>query len=574
MDGAFEAHELVSRGRRRRSARREAAIRRRRFVALAVAVVLVAIGALLVVDAVRAAATPLGAGAALASIGGASFGNIRVDPSVTSNQATVDDSYRSQDLRFAGGVATVSSYLVGTALVSETDVSLSDVSLLGGVVKAASVELVVTADAGRSSADADSSHSYVSGLKVNGQPVTGGAGPVTLPGVGTLTILDATVDASRPSPSAVVTGLKLTLDEQVGDLAPGTVVVAGQASVSSDASTAARLIKMAGTSSAPTPLPAPLPTPTATARTGKSSGGSGNTSSGGTDKSSGGSGNSSSGGGAGSSGSSTGNVANSTMPAPAAPTKAILDRFPGAVFPVRGPVNYTDTFGAYRADMPNHRHEGNDIFARMGTPIVAVLAGTIEYSTYGIGGNNARLTDARGDYFYYAHMVRFAADLKSGDHVAKGQVIGYVGETGDAAGTSPHCHFEIHPGGGPAIDPFPYLEAWRAAALGTPAADTPVAIIAQAEVGIPFDLLLARRGVIAGIDLGAAGAAAVAGHAIGHSDDPRRPGALGLTVCLSALFGVAVIRRLRTPALPELLAANETVVRQRVTVRERTLTNS
>ena len=86
-------------------------------------------------------------------------------------------------------------------------------------------------------------------------------------------------------------------------------------------------------------------------------------------------------------------------------------------------------------------------------------------------------------------------------------------------------------------------------------------------MGIPLDLLLARRGVIAGIDLGAAGAAAVAGHAIGHSDDPRRPGALGLTVCLSALFGVAVIRRLRTPALPELLAANETVVRQRVCCR-------
>ena len=577
MDGVYEAHELVSRarGRRRRSARREAAIRRRRFVALAVTVVLVAIGALLIVDAVRAdgAASP-GAGAALASIGGASVGSIQVDPSVTSNQATVDDSYRSQDLRFESGVATVSSSLIGTALVSETDVSLSDVSLLGGVVKAGSVQLVVTADAGRTSADADSSHSYVEGLEVNGRPVAADAGPVTLPGVGTLTILDAAVDQTHPSPSAVVTGLKLTLDQQVGDLASGTVIVAGQAAVSSDASTAAQLIELAATSSAPTPLPAPLPTPTATARTGKLSGGSGNSKHRSGKTSAGQGGKSSSGAGGTSSGGSNGSVTNSTMPAPAAPSKAILDRFPGAVFPVRGPVNYTDTFGAYRADMPDHRHEGNDIFAKMGTPIVAVLAGTIEYSTYGIGGNNARLTDARGDYFYYAHMVRFAAGLKSGDHVAKGQVIGYVGETGDAAGTSPHCHFEIHPGGGPAIDPFPYLEAWRAAALGTPAANTPVAIIAQAEVGIPLDLLLARRGVIEGVDLGAAGAAAVAGHTIGQSDDLPRSGALGLTVCMSALFGVAVIRRLRTPALPELLAANETIVRQRVHVRDRTLTNS
>ena len=130
-------------------------------------------------------------------------------------------------------------------------------------------------------------------------------------------------------------------------------------------------------------------------------------------------------------------------------------------------MNYTDTFGAYRADMKGHRHEGNDIFAKMGTPIVAVLAGTIRYSTYGIGGNNAHLTDAHGDYFYYAHMVRFAAGLKSGDHVQAGEVIGYVGETGDAAGTSPHCHFEIHPNGGAAIDPYPYLQAWRATALAS-----------------------------------------------------------------------------------------------------------
>ena len=262
------------------------------------------------------------------------------------------------------------------------------------------------------------------------------------------------------------------------------------------------------------------------------------------------------------------------MPPPATPTKTILARFPGAVFPVRGPVNYVDTFGAYRADMPKHRHEGNDIFAKTGTPIVAVLAGTIRYSTYGIGGNNAHLTDARGDYFYYAHMVRFAAGLKSGDHVARGEVIGYVGETGDAAGTSPHCHFEIHPGGGPAIDPFPYLEAWRAAAAGVPAVDTPVAVIAQAEVGIPLATLLARRGVIEGVDLGAAGAVAEAGRVIDARTDLSQPGVLGLVLCTSSLFGVAAIWRLRAPALPELLAGNETVVRRTVFIAERKLTNS
>ncbi len=78
-------------------------------------------------------------------------------------------------LRFADGIATVSSSMTGAALVSEADVSLSDVSLLGGVVKADSVELVATAGAGPSSADADAGESYVNGLEVSGQPVSGEA---------------------------------------------------------------------------------------------------------------------------------------------------------------------------------------------------------------------------------------------------------------------------------------------------------------------------------------------------------------------------------------------------------------
>ncbi len=543
-------------------------VRRRRLVALAVVAVTVAIVALLAAAAARAgAASSPGAGAVFAWSAGDSVGGIRIDPSVGNDEATANDSSRSRDLRFDDGVATVSSFLVGTALVSEADVSLSDVSLLGGIVKADAVELVATASAGRASAAAESAHSFVSGLRVNGQPVTADPGQIQLPGVGTLTILDTTVDQSRPSPSAVVTGLEIVLDQQVGDLPAGTVVDVGRAAAASDAGVARQLVEQAARLVGPTPLPAPLPTPAAKTRVRKAaSGGSTKSSSAG----SGASGASGSPSGAATSGS----VADSTMPEPAAPSKAVLARFPGAVFPVKGAVDYSDTFGAYRADMKGHRHEGNDIFAKMGTPIVAVLAGTIRYSTYGIGGNNAHLTDARGDYFYYAHMVRFAAGLKSGDHVARGQVIGYVGETGDAAGTSPHCHFEIHPGGGAAIDPFPYLEAWRAAAAGVPAADTPVAVIAQAEVGIPLAAVLARRGVIEGVDLGAAGAVAEAGRTIVARADLSRPGALGLTLCLSSLLGVAAIRRLRVPALPELLARNETVVRHTVFIAERQLTNS
>jgi hypothetical protein len=151
------------------------------------------------------------------------------------------------------------------------------------------------------------------------------------------------------------------------------------------------------------------------------------------------------------------------MPAPATPSPEILARFPGAVFPVVGAYTYTDTFGAYRADTPGG-HQGDDIFAAYGTPVVAVQDGTITgVSTTPIGGNNIHLTTSRGDYFYYAHLSRFATGLAQGRLVVAGQTIGYVGDTGDAKGTPPHLHFEIHPDGGPAVDPTAYLDAWRAA---------------------------------------------------------------------------------------------------------------
>ena len=513
---------------------------------------------LLASGALRAgAATPPGAGATLASIAGTTIGDVFDQPSVTANDATASGGRRSPDLAFRDGAASVSSTLVGSALHSESDVSLSDVSLLGGVVTAAAVELVATADAGAHSADAGTDGSYVNGLSVAGQPVSDDelSGPITVPDVGTLTVLSATVDASAPSPSATVTGLALVLDQQVDGLPAGSVVTVGSAVASADAATAGELIKIAAETTGPTPLPAPTPTPSAASTSKAKHSHSGSTGSGGSA--------------AGSSGGSGGSV--TSMPAPSAPSKAVLDRFPGALFPVRGTVEFTDTFGAYRADMKGHRHEGNDLFAKMGTPIVAVLAGTIEYSTYGIGGNNARLTDAAGDYFYYAHMERFAAGLKTGDHVAKGQVIGYVGETGDAAGTSPHCHFEIHPGGGAAIDPYPYLQAWRAAAAGIGPIDatTPVATIVAAGVGIPLAEILARRGVLA-VE---ASTALAGGRRVVPRDEPAG-GVLELVLAVSSLGGVAALRRLRAPALPELLAEHETVVRRTVVIAERSLTKS
>jgi murein DD-endopeptidase MepM/ murein hydrolase activator NlpD len=558
-------------GRRRRSARREAQLRRRRFVALAVVALVVAAVALLSAGALRAgAAAPPGAGALLGSVSGDGVGDIFNDPSVRLDDASVSDSLTSADLSFENGRATVRSSLIGTALSSESAVSVSNVSLLGGVVTADSVEVVASADAGPASADAGAAPSFVTGLEVNGQPVADQAGVIVVPDVGTLTVLDQTIDDSSPAPSATVTGLELVLGQQVGDLAAGSVVVVARATAAADSATAGQLAGLAAKANGPTPLPTPSPTATAKRHSAAPSG-SGSSSSGdtGDQSSSSGATSSSSSGDSGTGGSAVG----STMATPPAPSKDILARFPGAVFPVRGAVDYTDTFGAYRADMKGHVHEGNDIFAKTGTPIVAVLAGTLRYSTYGIGGNNAHLTDARGDYFYYAHMVRFAAGLKSGDHVHAGEVIGYVGETGDAAGTSPHCHFEIHPDGGAAVDPYPFLQAWRAAALGVGAAPTtPVATLTEAGVGIPLAELLARRGVILGVDFGRAGAAV--GRRMARSTGLPQPDLVELALFVSSLGGITVIRRLRTPAMPELLAAHETVVRCTVVTPERTLTKS
>ena len=136
----------------------------------------------------------------------------------------------------------------------------------------------------------------------------------------------------------------------------------------------------------------------------------------------------------------------------------------GFVFPVGAPFNFASTFGAPRmtGTKYEHTHQGNDIFATAGTPLYATSRGVIARKAVAVlGGNKLWLVAADGTQYYYAHLTAYAEGIEDGSVVEAGQVIGYVGDTGNAKGTPPHLHFEIHPGGGPAIDPYPILDAVR-----------------------------------------------------------------------------------------------------------------
>ena len=78
----------------------------------------------------------------------------------------------------------------------------------------------------------------------------------------------------------------------------------------------------------------------------------------------------------------------------------------------------------------------------------------------GLGGWRLWLRDDAGTTFYYAHLSAYAPVAVEGVRVARGTVLGYVGDSGDAAGTSPHLHFEIHPGEGAPVPPYPIVTGW------------------------------------------------------------------------------------------------------------------
>ncbi|MCK4777268.1 MAG: peptidoglycan DD-metalloendopeptidase family protein [Actinomycetia bacterium] len=126
-------------------------------------------------------------------------------------------------------------------------------------------------------------------------------------------------------------------------------------------------------------------------------------------------------------------------------------RVSGFVFPVAGAHAFSNTFGAPRR---GHRHQGNDIFALRGTYLVACVDGKVKLSSGGNGGIMLYIYGSDGNTYFYAHLNGYAKGIYSGKYVKAGQLVGYVGNTGNARGGSCHLHFEIRPGGGRAVNPY------------------------------------------------------------------------------------------------------------------------
>jgi hypothetical protein len=156
----------------------------------------------------------------------------------------------------------------------------------------------------------------------------------------------------------------------------------------------------------------------------------------------------------------------------AGPASASGSGVPRLIFPVVGPVSFTDDFGDPRG---SGRHEGNDIMAAKKSVAVAVEAGTVKFwTTSARAGCMLYLYGASGTTYLYIHLnndrtsgndntgacvqgIAYARGLKNGARVKAGQLVGYIGDSGDADGGSAHLHFEVHPGGGPATNPYSHL---------------------------------------------------------------------------------------------------------------------
>jgi murein DD-endopeptidase MepM/ murein hydrolase activator NlpD len=336
----------------------------------------------------------------------------------------------------------------GISASAEGSIRALAVSVFGGEVVAESVNIRAGAAAGPAGATGDVGTSTITGLVVLGQAVTPTANTqLPLADWGTLDILSvssSTADSPRSAQSAV-TGLRVRLIADHSGLPAGTEIVVGVATAAAVAQPApatptkptrpVTAPRRDGTApQRPSSTPRPRPAPNAPKEPGKSIAG-----------------------------------APPEVVRPAPEVTARLSRG-GYVFPVFGPAAFGNTFGAFRADVAGKWHHGEDLVAPAGTPLLAVADGTLfSVGWNDIGGWRLWLRDDAGNEFYYAHLSAYSPLAIAGRRVKAGDVLGFVGDSGDAEGGPTHLHFEIHPvdllsyGYDGAVAPYPFLVAWRRA---------------------------------------------------------------------------------------------------------------
>jgi Peptidase family M23 len=333
-----------------------------------------------------------------------------------------------------GGIVTTGSANASVSAVSGTEATatasaeVSSVSIFGGEITASDVTAQAHAEARPGAATGDISGSSVSGLVALGQSVGSGAG-VSLADWGTLRTIEGGASGSVATGyRGFVTAVDIHLTADHGGLPAGTSILIGYASVAAQA--------------APPPPPTTAPGPPVSRKP-----------AGGTSANQPRAPN------------PVGGIPPLTGPLSVTPP---LHTPGGNVFPVYGPSSYTNTYGAARGDVSGGWHHGDDIFAPLGAPVLAVASGTVFSVGWNqVGGNRLWLRDGAGNEYYYAHLSAYTPLARNGAVVNAGDVLGFVGNTGDAQGTPYHLHFEVHPVGllglgyDGAVNPTSYLDRWR-----------------------------------------------------------------------------------------------------------------
>jgi murein DD-endopeptidase MepM/ murein hydrolase activator NlpD len=407
----------------------------------------------------------------------------------TQGGASGSGSYAYRDL------VSVGSYSVTTTTTarSSTAVSqLSGVSLLGGIVQISALSAAVRATAPGSDDPAGDFGGSIATVTLNGTAVGVGPGSrIDIPDLGYATV-DQRIVSSQPHADAYrgsEIAFELHLDVGWHDMPAGTEVLVGYADAGIsrvDAAPerggkAAPPAPATGTPAAPTSaqgavslLPtAPLPSDIA-GEPGIADGGP--------------------------AGSDAAPPGGYTLDAPIDSARKAGLLGPSYLFPLAGGARFQNDFGAPRAD--TRFNQGVDLFAPLGTPVLAAHDGTlVQVGWSNIGGRQEWLKDSAGNLFYYGHLSAYAPVAKTGAEVHAGDVIGFLGDSGDAQGTAYHLHFEIHPAGKWAVAPYPYVSAWldNSAPLGgvTPAREHPVALVPLASFDISTATGLAPQTVVA-----------------------------------------------------------------------------